>query len=147
MKFKTLLLFTVLTGTSAMYSQNKITNNSNPFFGNYTTPYQVPPFDLIKNEHFKPAVLEGIKLQEEEINKIVSSKKKAHFNNTIWPMENSGKLLAKVSTVFNNLNSANTNEGLQTIAKELAPIFSKHNDNIYMNDALFQRVKYVYQNQ
>lgn len=147
MKFKTLLLFTVLTGTTAMYSQDKTTTNTNPFFGNYATPYQVPPFDLIKNEHFKPAILEGIKEQEEEIKKIVANKKKADFNNTIWPMENSGKLLSKVSTVFNNLNSANTNEGIQTLAKELAPILSAHNDNIYLNEALFSRVKYVWEKQ
>ncbi|MFD2909504.1 M3 family metallopeptidase [Flavobacterium ardleyense] len=147
MKFRTLLLLTVLTGTTAMHSQDKKTISANPFFNAYATPFQVPPFDLIKNEHFKPAILEGIRQQEEEIKKIVSVKKKAEFNNTIWPMENSGALLSRVSTVFNNLNSANTNEEIQSIAKELAPLFAAHNDNIYLNEELFQRVKYVWDNQ
>jgi peptidyl-dipeptidase Dcp len=130
-----------------MQSQEKKQTTMNPFFETYTTPYQVPPFDLIKNEHFKPAILEGIKKQEAEINSNVSNKEKPTFDNTVLAMENSGKLLARVSTVFYNLNSANTNEEIQAIAKELAPKLSAHNDNIYLNDALFKRVKSVWDNQ
>ena len=147
MKIKTLLLFSALTGAVSMHSQDKNKTIMNPFFETYTTPYQVPPFDLIKNEHFKPAILEGIKEQEVEINSIVSNKEKPTFDNTVLAMENSGKLLARVSTVFYNLNSANTNEEIQAIAKELAPKLSAHNDNIYLNDALFKRVKVVWDNQ
>ena len=147
MKIKTLLLFSALTGAVSMHSQDKNKTIMNPFFETYTTPYQVPPFDLIKNEHFKPAILEGIKKQEAEINSIVSNKEKPTFDNTVLAMENSGKLLARVSTVFYNLNSANTNEEIQAIAKELAPKLSAHNDNIYLNDALFKRVKVVWDNQ
>ena len=147
MKIKTLLLFSALTGAVSMHSQDKNKTIMNPFFETYTTPYQVPPFDLIKNEHFKPAILEGIKKQETEINSIVSNKEKPTFDNTVLAMENSGKLLARVSTVFYNLNSANTNEEIQAIAKELAPKLSAHNDNIYLNDALFKRVKVVWDNQ
>ena len=121
MKIKTLLLFSALTGAVSMHSQEKNKTTMNPFFETYTTPYQVPPFDVIKNEHFKPAILEGIKKQETEINSIVSNKEKPTFDNTVLAMENSGKLLARVSTVFYNMNSANTNEEIQTIAKELAP--------------------------
>jgi peptidyl-dipeptidase Dcp len=147
MKIKTLLLFSALTGAVSMHSQDKNKTTMNPFFETYTTPYQVPPFDLIKNEHFKPAILEGIKKQEAEINSIVSNKEKPTFDNTVLGMENSGKLLARVSPVFYNLNSANTNEEIQAIAKELAPKLSAHNDNIYLNDALFKRVKAVWDNQ
>jgi len=147
MKIKTLLLFSALTGAVSMHSQDKNKTIMNPFFETYTTPYQVPPFDLIKNEHFKPAILEGIKKQESEINSIISNKEKPTFDNTALAMENSGKLLARVSTVFYNLNSANTNEEIQAIAKELAPKLSAHNDNIYLNDALFKRVKVVWDNQ
>ncbi|WP_445717774.1 M3 family metallopeptidase [Flavobacterium sp.] len=147
MKIKTLLLFSALTSAVSIQSQDKNKTAMNPFFETYTTPYQVPPFDLIKNEHFKPAILEGIKKQEAEINAIVSNKEKATFDNTVLAMENSGKLLSKVSTVFYNLNSANTNEEIQAIAKELAPKLSAHNDNIYLNDALFKRVKTVWDNQ
>ena len=147
MKIKTLLLFSALTSAVSIQSQDKNKTAMNPFFETYTRPYQVPPFDLIKNEHFKPAILEGIKKQEAEINVIVSNKEKATFDNTVLAMENSGKLLSKVSTVFYNLNSANTNEEIQAIAKELAPKLSAHNDNIYLNDALFKRVKTVWDNQ
>lgn len=147
MKIKTILLFSALTSAVSMQSQEKKQTTMNPFFETYTTPYQVPPFDLIKNEHFKPAILEGIKKHEIEINNIVSNKQKPTFENTVLEMENSGKLLARVNTVFSNLNSANTNEEIQAIAKELAPKLSAHNDNIYLNDALFKRVKTVWDNQ
>ena len=147
MKIKTLLLFSAITSAVTMHSQDKTKTAMNPFFETYTTPYQVPPFHLIKNEHFKPAILEGIKTQEAEINTIVSNKEKPTFDNTVLAMENSGKLLARVSIVYYNLNSANTNEEIQGIAKELAPRLSAHNDNIYLNDALFKRVKSVWDNQ
>ncbi|UGS20136.1 M3 family metallopeptidase [Flavobacterium cyclinae] len=145
MKIKTILLFSAITSAITINAQDK--TNMNPFFETYTTPYQVPPFHLIKNEHFKPAILEGIKKQEAEIKAIVSNKEKPTFENTILAMENSGKLLSKVSTVFYNLNSANTNEEIQAIAKELAPRLSAHNDNINLNPELFQRVKTVWDNQ
>lgn len=147
MKIKTLLLFSAITSAVSVNSQEKNKANMNPFFETYTTPYQVPPFHLIKNEHFKPAILEGIKKQEAEINAIVSNKEKPTFDNTVLAMENSGKLLSKVNTVFYNLNSANTNEEIQAIAKELASKLSAHNDNIFLNDALFQKVKMVWDNQ
>lgn len=147
MKIKTILLFSALTTAVTINAQDKNKTTMNPFFETYTTPYQVPPFDLIKNEHFKPAILEGIKKHELEINAIISNKQKPTFDNTILAMENSGKLLSRVNTVFSNLNSANTNEEIQAIAKELAPKLSAHNDNIYLNDALFLRVKNVWDNQ
>lgn len=147
MKIKTLLLFSAITSAVSVNSQEKNKANMNPFFETYTTPYQVPPFHLIKNKHFKPAILEGIKKQEAEINAIVSNKEKPTFDNTVLAMENSGKLLSKVNTVFYNLNSANTNEEIQAIAKELASKLSAHNDNIFLNDALFQKVKMVWDNQ
>ncbi|WP_445715894.1 M3 family metallopeptidase [Flavobacterium sp.] len=146
MKIKTILLFSAIT-TATINAQEKNKTTMNPFFETYTTPYQVPPFHLIKNEHFKPAILEGIKKQEVEINAIISNKEKPTFENTILAMENSGKLLSKVSTVFYNLNSANTNEEIQAIAKELAPRMSAHNDNINLNPELFKRVKAVWDNQ
>ena len=147
MKIKTILLFSALTTAVTINAQDKNKTTMNPFFETYTTPYQVPPFHLIKNEHFKPAILEGIKKQEAEINAIVSNKEKPTFDNTVLAMENSGKLLSKVNTVFYNLNSANTNEEIQAIAKELASKLSAHNDNIFLNDALFQKVKMAWDNQ
>jgi peptidyl-dipeptidase Dcp len=113
----------------------------NPFFQVYDTPYNVPPFDKIKNEHFKPAILEGIKKHEEEINAIANASAAPTFDNTILAMENAGELLSNVNVVFSNLNSANTNKEIQNIAKETAPNLSAHRDNIYLNEKLFARVK------
>lgn len=117
---------------------------SNPFFTKYNTPYEVPPFHLIKNEHFKPAILEGIKQHQAEIDAIIKNPKAPTFENTIVAMEKSGELIYKTTTVFYNLNSANTNEEIQAIARELAPEISAHSDNINLNDALFQKVKTVW---
>ena len=123
-------------------AQEKQENTTmNPFFQVYDTPYNVPPFDKIKNEHFKPAILEGIKRHEEEINAIANASAAPTFDNTILAMENAGELLSNVNVVFSNLNSANTNKEIQNIAKETAPNLSAHRDNIYLNEKLFARVK------
>lgn len=116
----------------------------NPFFQAYNTPYEVPPFDKIKTEHFKPAILEGIKQHEAEITAIANSSEAPSFENTILAMENAGELLSKVNIVFGNLNSANTNDELQKIAKEVSPNLAAHNDNIYLNEKLFKRVKAIW---
>ncbi|WP_394336483.1 M3 family metallopeptidase [Flavobacterium macacae] len=116
----------------------------NPFFQAYNTPYEVPPFDKIKTEHFKPAILEGIKKHEAEITAIANSSEAPSFENTILAMENAGELLSKVNIVFGNLNSANTNDELQKIAKEVSPNLAAHNDNIYLNEKLFKRVKAIW---
>ena len=122
------------------------TENMNPFFEAYDTPFEVPPFDKIENEHFSPAILEGIKQQQAEIDAIVNNPEEPTFANTIEAMERSGELLAKASAVFSNFNSANTNDTLQAIAKELAPEISKHSDNISLNEKLFARVKTIWEN-
>ncbi|MEZ0006072.1 peptidyl-dipeptidase Dcp [Flavobacterium sp. 28YEA47A] len=118
--------------------------NMNPFFQPYSTPYEVPPFDKIKNEHFKPAILEGIKRHEAEINAIANNTVAPTFENTILAMENAGELLSNVNIVFSNLNGANTNEEMQKIAKEVSPNLAAHSDNIYLNEKLFARVKAIW---
>ena len=120
------------------------TESMNPFFEAYETPFEVPPFDKIKNEHFAPALREGIKEHQKEIDEIVNNSEKPTFENTIEAMEYSGELLSKVSRVFGNLNSANTNDELQAIAKEMSPELSAHGDNISLNSKLFERVKAVW---
>ena len=130
--------------TSTTVAQKKQTNQ-NPFFEKYNTPYNVPAFDKIKVEHFKPAFLEGIKQQEKEIDAIASNTQKATFENTILAMENSGKLLSEVSTVFFNLSSANTNAEIQKIAQEVSPLLAAHSDNINLNEKLFQKVNSLWQ--
>lgn len=122
-------------------------SSENPFFAEYETPYQVPPFDKIRNEHYEPAFTEGFKAQTEEINKIANDTSEPTFENTIIAMENSGQLLKRVSAVFFNLTSSNTNDTLRDLAQKNAPLLSKHRDDIYLNEKLFQRVKSVYDNQ
>lgn len=142
--------FIVLTIALFMTNCKKETSNDNsknPFFAEYETPYQVPPFDEIKNEHFEPAFLEGLKIQSGEMNKIANETSEPTFENTILAMENSGRLLDKVSSVFSNLTSSNTNDTLQALAQKNAPLLSKHKDDIYLNEKLFNRVKFVYENQ
>lgn len=122
----------VSTGVSAQ---------ENPFLKEYNTPYQVPPFHEIRNEHFKPAFQEGMRVQKGEIEAIANSAARPTFENTIIAKENSGELLRKVSTVFFNLSSAHTNKEIQALSQELAPVLSKHSDDIFLNDKLFKRVK------
>nr|WP_314839182.1 M3 family metallopeptidase [uncultured Flavobacterium sp.] len=145
MKKKSLFLMLVIGNMLTIQAQEKQENTTmNPFFQAYNTPFNVPPFDKIKNEHFKPAILEGIAKHQAEIDAIANNTQPATFENTILAMENAGELLANVNTVFSNLNSANTNKEIQNIAKETAPNLSAHRDNIYLNEKLFARVKLLW---
>ncbi|MDA3880763.1 MAG: M3 family metallopeptidase [Prolixibacteraceae bacterium] len=144
MKTRTLLFITMILFFSAC---NTGTNeNGNPFLEEYDTPYGVPPFDLIKIEHYVPAFNEAIDEHNVEIEAIVAKTNAPTFENTILALEYSGQLLQKVSTVFGNQMSANTNDELQTIAKDIYPLLSKHSDEIMLNAKLFERVKAVYDN-
>jgi peptidyl-dipeptidase Dcp len=125
-------------------SQEKTTTN--PFFSEYTTPFKIPPFDQIKNEHYLPAVVKGIAEQQAEIDAIVNNPAAPTFENTIMAYEKSGKLLSKVNIVFGSLNGANTNPEMQAIARKMAPLTTTHRDNISLNDKLFQRIKTIYLN-
>ncbi len=116
----------------------------NPFFADYDTPFKVPPFDQIKEEHYLPAYLEGMKRQQQEIEAIVQTSEPPTFENTIEALERSGALLTRVSDVFDNLTSAHTNDELQRIDKEVAPLLSAHFDDILLNGKLFERVEAVY---
>ena len=118
----------------------------NPFFETYKNKYGAPPFDKIKNEHYMPAFKEGIKQHQAEIDSIANNPAAPTFDNTIAAMDYSGDLLKKVSSVFFNLYSCNTNEGMEKIATEITPILSENNDNIYLNEKLFARVKTLFDN-
>jgi len=122
----------------------KSTTSENPFYTEYDTPFGVPPFNLITNDHFIPAVEKGIKEQTAEIEAIISSEAAPDFENTIAALDYSGELIRKVTGVFNNYNSSNISSEIQTIAKEIAPKLSAHSDNINLNPNLFERVKTVY---
>jgi peptidyl-dipeptidase Dcp len=119
----------------------------NPFFAEYGTPFEVPDFSKIKSEHYMPAFDEGIKQQEAEIESITSDTEVPTFENTLEALDNSGAQLDKVSSVFFNQFSANTNDEIKAINKAIAPKLAAHNDNINLNPKLFQRVKAVYDQQ
>lgn len=116
----------------------------NPFFEKYNTPHGTVPFDQIRAEHFLPAIKEGIKCQETEIEEIISNPEAPTFENTIAAYDRSGRLLDKVSSVFGNLLSAETNDELQALAKEIMPLLSEHGNNIILNEKFFARIKQVY---
>lgn len=119
-------------------------NASNPFFKPYDTPYGIPDFDKIKTEHYLPAFKAGVAQQKAEIAAIVNNPDAPTFANTIEAMEFSGDLVRRVSSVFYNLTSADTNKDLQKLSKEVSPMLSAASDDIRLNDKLFQRVKAVY---
>ena len=116
----------------------------NPFFSPYKTPYDAPPFDKIKVEHYMPAFLKGIQQHDAEIAAIVADQKAPTFENTLEALDFSGELLRKVGAVFFGLTEAETNKDLDQIAEKVTPMLSEHNDNIYLNAKLFARVKAVY---
>lgn len=130
----------------AILSCKQAEKSDNPFFNEFDTPFNVPPFELIKASHYKPAFIKGFEEQKKAVEKITANPETPTFENTIKPLEYSGELLSKVSRVFGSLNSSNTNDTLQSINKEIAPLSSKHRDDINLNDTLFQRVKSVYEN-
>lgn len=120
------------------------TISNNPFFEEWNTPFQTPPFSKIKNEHFLPALEEGIKQQRAELELIINNSESPTFQNTIAALEKSGKLLTKVTRVFFNLTGANTNDELQKVAEKITPELTKLNNDIYLNEKLYQRIKTIY---
>ena len=121
------------------------TETPNPFLTEYTTPFQVPPFDQIKIEHYLPAFEAGIAEQQAEVEAIVNNEATPTFENTILPFDKSGQTLNRVSNVFFNLNECLTNDEMIAIAEQVLPMLSKHSDAIMMNPKLFERIDYVYQ--
>lgn len=108
------------------------------------SPFDTAPFSKIKNEHFKPAFLQSIEEARAEIDAITENTDAPTFENTIEALEFSGQQLDRISSVFFNLNSAETNEEIQKIAQEISPLLSEFGNDITLNEALFKRVKAVY---
>ncbi len=143
------LLVILISFKNGSDKQNNDKNNlpsSNPFFTASTLSYQAPAFDKIKDTDFKPALEEGMKVQLEEIQKIADNPAAPTFENTFVAMEKSGQLLTRVNNVFNLITGANTNPGLQKIQEETAPKLAAHQDAIYLNSKLFNRIETIYKN-
>ena len=120
------------------------TQHQNPFFVEWKTPFQTPPFDQIKTEHYMPAIQEGIKLEKEEIDAIINNTEEPTFENTIVAYEKSGEFLSRVNRVFGAMRGTMTNDALQEIAQQTTPLLTKHGDDISLNPKLFDRIKTVY---
>ena len=129
-----IMLFIVLFGANP---QAQTMNSNNPFFSEYKTPYQTPPFDEIKEEHYLPAFEEGIKIKRAELDAIINNPEKPTFENTVAAIEKSGELLTKVSRVFFNISGSNGNDATQKIAETITPQLSKLNNDIVLNEKLF----------
>ena len=142
-----LLTFLVLFGlalTLILPSHLAAQEETNPLLTEFKTPFGTPPFDLIKNEHFLPAIKKGIEAQQAEIEAIINNPNPPTFENTILAFDRTGKLLGQVMAVFGTLQGANTSPELQKIAMEATPLTTQHRSSIYLNDRLFARIKSVY---
>ena len=139
-------VFLILIIFMSMLIQSPANGQTNPFLTQYDTPYQTPPFDKIKIEHYVPAFEKGMKEHQKDIDLIVANAASPTFENTIEAMEYSGELLDKVSNVFFNLLSSESNDEMMKISQELSPKLSEHGNNISLNEKLFQKVKTVYEN-
>ena len=132
-----------------MMSEQK--ERKNPFFFPYNTPHDVAPFDRIRLEDYEEAFLEGIRREDEQIDKIVNDPRKPTFDNTIISIDDEKDgggyydLLGRVSSVFFNLLSAETNDNMDALAQKLSPVLTKHANDIRLNEKLFERIKYVHQ--
>lgn len=138
------ILILIVAGLFIMSCSQKPVEMGNPLLSTFDTPFGVPPFQEIKVEHFIPAYEEAMKEHKLEIDEIVNNNESPTFENTIEKLTNSGKVLSQVSNVFNNLNASLTSDKMQETAQTIAPLTSKHYDDISLNAKLFKRVKAVY---
>jgi peptidyl-dipeptidase Dcp len=122
-------------------------DKNNPFFSEFNTPFNVPPFEKIKAKHYVPAFEKGMTEGRENIDRIIKSKEEPTFTNTVESLDKSLDLLTKVSSVFFAQTSANTNDSLQKIEVEISPRLAAFRDEINLNPELFKRVKFVYDGQ
>ncbi len=128
----------------AACNQQKEVKNENPFFSEYETPYGVPPFDLIKMEHYMPAIEEGLKQEKAEVEAILTNPEAPTFENTVVAYTRTGEFLGKPLAVLFGLSSANTTPEIQALVKEVSPMLSAHNDAIRLDPRLFERIEAVY---
>lgn len=120
-------------------------SEKNPFFEDWNTPFGVPPFDRIEESHYMPAFHKAMEEHNREIDNIVHNSEPPTFANTLEALDLSGAFLTKVNFMFQNMASANTNEKIQEIEREVAPLLAKHADDINLSEGLFQRIKSVYE--
>ncbi len=140
--FLSALLAVVVMAPAAMSAENM---TDNPFFQPFSDPFETIPFSKIKPEHYIPAIKEGIRLEQEEIQRIADNSQAPSFANTIIAMDRTGSFLGRVNAAFGGVNGAHTNPELQKIAREISPLLSAHRSAISLNENLFTRIKTVYE--
>lgn len=134
-----------LLTTALLFISVIMTQATNPFLSKISTPFHTAPFDKITISDYEPAFEEGMKIHNAEIEKIISNPQAPTFANTIEALERSGELLSHVSTVFFNLNSAESNDEMMNLSQKISPKLTEHANNINLNEKLFARVKSVYE--
>ncbi len=141
MKLFQILPLTILIIMSNLkgFTQSKPKNN--PLLEKSNLQYQAPRFDLIKDEHYEPAFEYALKEHDEELEKIINNTEKATFENTVLALEKSGEDLNRATSIFYNLTSSNTNKKLQEIEEKYAPIFAAHNDKLFLNSKIYNKIK------
>lgn len=117
----------------------------NPLLTSWDTPFGVPPFDKIRSEHYRPALVRGMEVHQLEIDSITADSAVPNFDNVIAPLDRSGALFNRVYAAFSQVNCADTDDKLQATDLEISPLVSAHFDNIYFNDKLFEKVAAVYE--
>ena len=120
---------------------------TNPFFSEYNTPFDVPPFEKIMAKHYMPAFEKGMTDGRIEINTIVKNRKTPTFENTVEALDRTGELLNRVASVFFAQSSAATSDSIQSIEMEISPLLAGYSDEILLNPGLFRKIKQVYDNQ
>ena len=138
------IILVALIGLQSCRSDDSTISKSNPLLEEFNDAFGVAPFDKIKSEHFMPAIQEGIKRANSEIEAIINNSEEPTFTNTIEAFEKSGSLLNRTNTLLGHLNSAETNENIQKAQREVSPLITDFYNNIILNDVLFSRIKIVY---
>nr|MBE6190934.1 M3 family metallopeptidase [Rikenellaceae bacterium] len=138
---KRIMLFAAMS--AALCSCDCTTKN--PLFAEFDTPYGIAPFESITIDHYREAMLQGMEEQKAEIEAIVANEEAPTFANTIAALDRSGALLRKAGGTFGPLSSSNSTDATRALQKELSPLQSAHSDDINLNEALFARVKAVYE--
>lgn len=118
--------------------------DKNPFFSEWDTPYGIPDFSKIEEKHYIPAIEEGIRQQEAEIQAIINNQDAPTFENVVEAYEKSGAVLGRVTSVLFNVSESDATESLQAIVEQALPLISVHSDNIMMNPDFFAKVDVLF---
>ena len=140
-----LTAFAALAAVAVGASAGTAPAHANPFLTEYNTPYQIPPFGSIEYSDYMPALRAGIAQKQQQIRDITSNPETPTFDNTIMPLERSGEIIDRVAAVFFALDESNNSPEMVAIEEEFYPMYSQFSDEITMDDALFQRIRSLYE--